>query len=610
MDTPHPPDAHSATPLPTNETVLAFSDAVPWQFIEDAKRLFNDAIRELVTNGHQGELPLDELSARLGTPVVAYYDHHDPDKANVYLAEYNGQRFVLGSAVSARYRSGKTLAQSVTPYNLNPSVNHRNLPDTDSPVTRMCALGAEVELGLLHPDGRGPGEEEMRRFIELYQINARRLGITPQIDREACQYQVEAHVAPGVGYSRTRASLDGIMAAMAATSEATGLHTAILSAYPIESDFALAPDPKVRTAVDLMSAFNAGFPEYVQRLADAKARYHISEDANVVQVFRLQGCHIHLDIAGRSEAFGLLAFYTMLRSATAIANSAFLKGGPFVNGTCDAELLCTREYLRNTTVTGRLLEMPVSPHLTPTGLADYSELLLSEKVNAMARGLLCDKSLGEPISAMHNPIGRIRPDLGSSKRICTLESTGMPVNISASRQAAVLTDFEFSHAIIENYFRKYGSDLNPMYEDKTLLAILGPLETAEFVRMQDDSDRRCSDITVKTAAGTEMSLPEFYEMKRRYMHKHLVDGTQVRPRDIDDVYMSFQRMLEPPSGDTAQTVEDYISDPRLRSTGNWGQILKNTFMDEGGVPGTQDAGAVLRVANRIHRALCARYLQS
>src|SRR5690606_17807891 len=112
-------------------------------------------------------------------------------------------------------------------------------------------------------------------------------------------------------------------------------------------------DPKVNTAVSVMTRMNSNFPDYLERQAEAKRRYRISEDANVVQVFRIQGCHIHLDLAGRSEALGLLGFYTMLRSATAIANSAFLKGAPFVNGVCDEELLCTREYLRGTTVTGR-----------------------------------------------------------------------------------------------------------------------------------------------------------------------------------------------------------------------------------------------------------------
>jgi hypothetical protein len=598
------------TPLPSNEKLLEFSSAIPWQKIEDQKRKFNDAVKDLASSGMNEYLPLDTLSEMLGSPVTTYYETEPITGANIFLAQHNGHCYVLGSAVSNRYRSGKTLAQSIVPYNLNPSVNHTNLHETDSPITKMCALGAEIELGLLHRDGTPPSEEEVRNFIRVYQDHARRLGITPQIDREACQYQVEAHVAPGVGYQRTRTSLDSIMLGLMLTCEMTDLQTAILSSYPIESDFALTQDPKVNTAVDLMVSMSQRFPEYQQRLADAKARYNISEDSNLVQVFRLQGCHIHLDLAGRSEALGLLAFYTMLRSATAIANGAFLKGGPFVNGVCDAELLCTREYLRRTTVTGRYMEIPLTPHLKPNDLENYATLMRSEKVNSVARALLYEDKLGDIVSAMHNPIGRIRPDLGSSKRICTLESTGMPVNVSASRQAAVLTDFEFSHALIENYFRQYGCDLEPMYNDKLLWEILGPLDSETFQALQDESDRLCTDVTIKTAAGTEMSLSDFYELKREYMHEHLVDiTTQIRPRDIDDVYTSIHRMLNPPSKKRAETVEQYINDPKLRSTGNWGRILRDTFIEEGGVPGTQDAAAVLRVTNRIHDSLKSRYLQ-
>jgi hypothetical protein len=285
-----------------------------------------------------------------------------------------------------------------------------------------------------------------------------------------------------------------------------------------------------------------------------------------------------------------------------------LKGGPFVNGTCDADLLCTREYLRSVTITGHYIDVPLSPHLMPDGLARYANLIHSEKANAVARAMLCDASMGEDISAMHNPIGRIRPDLGMSKRICTMESTGMPVNISASRQAAVLTDFEFTHLLVENYYRKHGTNLEPMYDDKTLWAIIGPVSTENFIAQQDKSDREGSEVVVETAAGTQMSLAEFYEMKRRYMHRHLIDIAHTTPRDIDDVYASLNRMLEPPSGRVAETPEQYIADSTTRSTGNWGKILRNAFIAEGGTPGTYNPDAVLRVANRVHEALRKRYM--
>lgn len=595
-------------PLPNNDTLLEFSEAIPWHVIEDKKIRFNDKLKALANSGTQ-YFPLDEFSDAIDAPVVACMGTDDPNSANILMAKINGKQFVLGSVVSGRYRSGKTFTQAMTSYHLNPSVNHTNIAETDHPTTRIRAIGAELELGLLHPNGEGPTEDEMQAYIKSYHRHARQLGITPQIDREACQYQVEAHVAPSIGYHRTRSSLEGIMRALMTSSTETGLNTAIFSSYPIKSDFKLADDPKVHTAVDLMVEVNSQFDEYGERLKEIKQRYKIEESANVVETFRLQGCHIHLDLAGRSEALGLLTFYTLLRSATAIANGAVLKGGPFVNGTCDAELLCTREYLRSGTVTGRYFEMPVTPHLTDDGLSKFSGLLKSERVNAMARALLYEDKLGTPISAMHNPLGRVRPDLGTSKRICTVESTGMSINVSASRQAAILTDFEYSHALMENYFRKHGCNLEPMYEDQTLWEILGPLSTESFITQQNHSDRACTDIVLTTASGREATLSEFYEMKRLYMHKHLSDVAHIAPRDIDDVYSSLQRMLAPLSGNQAETIEQYVYDYKLRSTGNWGRILQNAFIEEGGVLGTHNPDAVLKVVNRVHTAISKRYLQ-
>jgi hypothetical protein len=362
-----------------------------------------------------------------------------------------------------------------------------------------------------------------------------------------------------------------------------------------------------------MQEVNGYFSDYARRLTEAQQRYHVdTSNRNYVQMFRNQGCHIHLDLAGRSEALGLLAFYTMLRSATAAANAAVLKGSPFVNGTCDPELLCTREYLRSVTATGRYLDLPTSPHLTDNGLERYSTLLYSERVNAPARAMLYEDSLGKMISAMHNPIGRIRPDLSSSKRICTLESTGMPASISASRMAAVLVDFEYSHVVIEHYFRKHGCDLEPMMNDKIMWAVLGPLDTSTFIKLQDISDRECTDALVTTAAGTQMTLTEFYDMKRYFMHHALleVDTVDITPRDIDDVYVSLTRMLTPPSGHAAQTINQFVADSKLKSTGNWGRILKNAFIEAGGVPGKHQPDIVLKIVNQIHEAMRLRYVQN
>lgn len=591
--------------LPTNDDVIAFGDAIHWRDIETQKRRINERIKQLAESDENQDLPLEELADAAGIPITTLYP--SSERGNVILAQVNGRSHVIGSFVSQRYRFGKTIPRAFVPFNFNPGVHHKNIHETSNPHTKLRALGAELELGLFHRDGKSPAEEEVRRFSEIYRKNAHKLGITPQVDREACQYQVEVHVAPGIGYHRTRQSLDSIMQSLVAAGEATGLQTAILSAYPVQSDFKLTDDPKVHTAVDAMTEINNRFPQYLERMEKVKDRYHIDQSANVVEVFRLQGCHIHLDIAGRSEALGLFTFYTMLRSATAIANAAVLKGGPFVNGTCDPELLCTREFLRRTTVTGRYLDLPISPHLQADGLARYGGLISSERANSAARALLCEGGLGEDISAMHNPIGRVRPDLGMTKRICTIESTGMPVNISASRQAAILADFEFTHVLIESYYRRYGMDLEPMRNDKTLWALVGPLSQVKFEELQNRSDRECTDMLLETASGTTMTLPEFYEMKRLYMHKHLIDVPTVTPREIDDVYTSLNRMLAPPSGRFAETVEQYISDPTRRSTGNWGAILRNAFVEEGGTPGEHNPEAVLRVTNRIHDALRERY---
>lgn len=596
-------------PLPSNEELVAFSDHLPWTAIERQKRQYNRAMETLSATAQDEPLPLDVLTEAVGADVSTFYPQGEANGANVVLAASDGQQYILGSVVSERYRRDHGYRDSVYAYNLNPSVNHTNIHETEDPVTRLRVLGAEIELGLIHPDGSSPSEAEVQSFMDAYYRHALRIGIYPKLDREACQYQVEAHIAPSIGYHKTRSALNGIMTTLAAASADTHLITAIMSCYPTESDFRMTDTPKVQTAVDLMLEVNELFPQYADRLAETQARYHIDPaHCHYVNMFRIQGCHIHIDIAGRSEALGLLTFHTILKSATALANAAVLKGGPFVNGVCDPELLCAREYVRGATVTGRYLDLPTSPHFSERGLEKYAALLRHERANAVGRAMLYDDGLGIPIAIMHNPVGRVRPDLTTSKRVCTVESTGMPAQISASRMAAVLTDFEFSHAIIENYFRKHGCDLGPMMDDKTLWSILGPLDHDSFAAQHARSDREGTDAPVKTAAGTEMRLSEFYEMKRRYMHRALADVSEVTPRDIDEVYTSLCRVLEPPSSQTAQTIDQYINDPKLRSTGNWGAILRNAFIEAGGTPGSFQPDIVLAVTQRVHEAMRTRYL--
>lgn len=594
--------------LPSNDALTAFSADVSWQQIEHIRRQFTHAL-ETLAKADGDNLPLDELSSALGTPVTTYYDATHPETGNVILTTIGGHPLVLGSVVSQRYRSGHSLLESIVPYNLNPSVNHTNIGATEDSQTRLRVLGAEIELGLMHPDGASPSEAEVQGFISAYATHAQRLGVYPRLDREACQYQVEAHIAPSVGYSKTRNALTGMMTALAAASRTTNLRTLIFSCYPTDSDFKMTDHPKVLTAGDLMYQVNGMFPEYAAKLREVQDRYFVPpEGSQYINMFRNQGCHIHIDLAGRSESLGLLTFHTMLKSATAVANSATLKGCPFVNGTGDPELLCAREYLRSVTVTGRYLDLPLSPHFTPNGLENYAALLMQERANATGRAMMYDEYDGEKISLMHNPIGRIRPDLGTPKRVCTVESTGMPTNISASRMAAVLVDFEFSHVVIESYFRKYGCDLEPMYNDKTMWDVLGPLPLDTFRQMQDRSDREGSDMLLTLHSGREVQLAEFYEIKRRFMHRAMEELDEVAPRDIDDVYSSLTRMLEPPSGHAATTISQYITNPKLRSTGNWGRILRDAYLEAGGVLGVHCPDAVLSVVNQVHEAMAQRYL--
>lgn len=595
--------------LPSNEALATFSVDVPWQKVEQIRRQFTRAL-ETVTAEPAGEgLPLDTLSQVVGSPVTTYYDANNLDSGNVLITHINGHPLVLGSVVSSRYRSGHSLIESTVAYNLNPSVNHTNISETEDSLTRLRVLGAEIEMGLVHPDGRSPSEAEVQKFITAYAQNAQQLGVYPRLDREACQYQVEAHIAPSVGYHKTRNALTGMMTSLALTSRETSLRTLIFSCYPTESDFKMTDHPKVDTAVDLMLQVNGMFPEYAERLAEAQARYHVnSSNSHYVNMFRNQGCHIHIDLAGRSEALGLLTFHTVLKSATSVANSAVLKGCPFVNGTCDPHLLDAREYLRSVTATGRYLDLPLSPHFTPNGLDNYAALLMLERANATGRAMMYDEYDGEKISLMHNPIGRIRPDLGTSKRVCTVESTGMPTNISASRMAAVLVDFEFSHVVIESYFRKYGCDLEPMHNDKLMWDILGPLDLSRFQALQDRSDLEGSDLLLTLHSGREVTLAEFYDMKRRFMHRALEEIDEISPRDIDEVYSSLERMLEPPSGHQATTITQYINNPKLRSTGNWGRILRDAYIEAGGVLGAHHPDAVLNVINQVHDAMSQRYL--
>jgi len=218
------------SPLPSNEALIAYSDALPWEEIERQKEQFNHEIRRLSFEGTSDTLPLDQLSEALGAKVYSYFDPQDEQGAQIFMAECNNQRYILGSAVSSRYRNGKSLIDSITPYNLNPAVNHTNVHTTEDHVERMRPLGAELELGLVHHNGESPGEDKMQDFIRIYYDHAQQLDIYPRLDREACQYQIEAHIAPSIGYAKTRTAHTGMKSALAGTCAESGPRPAILYA--------------------------------------------------------------------------------------------------------------------------------------------------------------------------------------------------------------------------------------------------------------------------------------------------------------------------------------------------------------------------------------------
>ncbi len=150
--------------LPSNAALTAFSDNVPWQDIEQKRRLFNRALESLAADPNNHSLPLDVLSEAVGAPVTAIYDPAQPESGNVLVTAINGTPIVLGSVVSERYHSGHTALESIVPYNLNPSVNHTNITETEDSFTRLRVLGAEVEMGLVHPDGHSPTEDEVHEL--------------------------------------------------------------------------------------------------------------------------------------------------------------------------------------------------------------------------------------------------------------------------------------------------------------------------------------------------------------------------------------------------------------------------------------------------------------
>jgi hypothetical protein len=384
----------------------------------------------------------------------------------------------------------------------------------------------------------------------------------------------------------------------------------IVSVYPFETDFATSHTDKVEMVAIFLNDVNESRENQRRILADLKQRFDVRRGVGrTANLLRFQGYHMHVDIAGRSEALGLLSYAMNLGSASSIANTALLKGNPFMDGVCDTELLCTREYVRNISITGHYVGMPLSPHLTENGMERHGHLLRNNLANGTARALLYGEEDNLPYSGMHNMLGRVRPDLGGNARVCTLESTGMPSNPSAERLAAVAMDYQLSQLAIEHYFRQHGLNLEPLYANQDWLDVFGPLTREDFMQMVHESDLHCTDVALKTASGATYALSEFYEKKRRLLKQVLGPLNVIDTRDIDGIYDRIYHFLVSPNG-AAETIDDYLNHPTRRGTGNWGKLLRNSFEDVGGTVGSKQPEQVQKVMLQLNDALIQRYMTS
>ncbi len=591
----------SASGLPDNAALQAFAHDMPWQSVDEARIQFLEYLNGI--RDKRGSHPSSGSLIRHLTRAYYEGDEDAPD-GNVLLSNRTKHPLVLATLLGRRFQQGPWL-DYVKPYNLNPSVIHSNLHEAGGPL-KLRPVGVELEVGLVRSEGGEPNASDLDRFHRTYVAHAQRLGACIDLAPELCIYQAEVTIPPVFGYMKALRHLELNLAALTHASHEAGLYLMITSVYPTESSFATSHSDKVETVAMFLNDINESRPQQREILTALGQRYRISSALRTANLLRFQGYHMHVDLAGRSEALGMLSYMLNLGSASATANAALLKGGPFMDGVCDSELLCVRENVRAISITGHYVGVPISPHLQETGMERHAHLLRANLANGTARALLYGEEEGLPYSGMHNMLGRVRPDLGSATRICTLESTGMPSNPSAERLAAVAADFQYSQLAIEHYYRKHGTDLEALAADPDWVHVFGPLDRATFHRMMNESDRQCTDMSLETAGGATFSLVEFYEKKRRLLKRVLGSLNVIDTRDIDGLYDRIFHFLVAPNG-AAETIDDYINHPTRRGTGNWGRMLRNAFLEAGGVPGEKQPEAVHRVAEVLHQALLRRY---
>jgi hypothetical protein len=589
--------------LPDNDTLRTFAKEANWQAVDETRAQFRDYINSI--REKRGSHPVSgSLIKHISQSF--FEDGDDVPDGNVLLSKAGHRPVVLSALLGKRFRQGPWL-DYIKPYNLNPSVYHENIHEAGGPL-RLRPVGVELEVGMAQMDGSEPTQPQLDSFHAAYVQHALRLGGNIDLSPELCIYQSELVLPPAYGYNKVLHTLEQNIAALASATREAQLLLTILPTYPFESDFATSRSEKVEMIAIFLNEINESRPRQRQILDDLRQRFHVTHhDARPANLLRFQGYHMHVDLAGRSEVLGMLSYAMNLGSATAAANAGLLKGGPFMDGTCDPDLLCTREYVRNISITGHYVGLPLSPHLQPEGMARHGRLLRENLANGTARAMLYGVEDDLPYSGMHNMLGRIRPDLGNSGRVCTLESTGMPSNPSAERLAAVATDFQYSQLAIEHYFRQYGTNLIPLVSDKEWLDIFGPLDRQSFMAMVQESDLHCTDMQLRTATGATYTLVEFYEKKRRFLKRVLSPLNVIDTRDIDGLYDRIYHFLVSPNG-AAETIDDYINHQTRRGTGNWGRILRNAYLAVGGTPGTKDPDGVYRVMVQLNEALMVRYV--
>ena len=84
------------TPLPSNDDLVALSNALDWKEIEQQRRQFNQFVKDYAAeNEDTAHLPLDAISECVGAPVKTYFDANDPEKPNILYIEHDGHQFVL-----------------------------------------------------------------------------------------------------------------------------------------------------------------------------------------------------------------------------------------------------------------------------------------------------------------------------------------------------------------------------------------------------------------------------------------------------------------------------------------------------------------------------------